>query len=153
MENKTKIEAPEGMQELRITRVFDLPLELLFKAHAEPKLLEQWMGTTVLKLENKQHGSFVFETKHQNQVVFRAHGTIHAFIPQQKIVRTFEMEQTQIGPQLEFLEFEALSEETSRLNMQVIYRSEQHRSLQLQLPFEYGLNRAHEQLQNIMQSL
>ncbi len=39
MERKTKIHAEEGKQELLITREFDLPLELLFNAYAEPGLL------------------------------------------------------------------------------------------------------------------
>ena len=43
MELKTKINADDGKQELIITREFDLPLELLFKAYAEPDIVEQWM--------------------------------------------------------------------------------------------------------------
>jgi uncharacterized protein YndB with AHSA1/START domain len=62
MENKTNITAEDGQQELLITREFALPLELLFKAYVEPDILEQWMGTKVLKLENKKHGSYQFET-------------------------------------------------------------------------------------------
>ena len=62
MEQKTKINAEDGKQELVITREFDLPLELLFKAYVEPEIVEQWMGTKVLKLENKKHGSWQFET-------------------------------------------------------------------------------------------
>ena len=38
MEHKTKIKAEDGKQELVITREFDMPLELLFKAQVEPKL-------------------------------------------------------------------------------------------------------------------
>lgn len=62
MEQKTKIHAEDGKQELLITREFDLSLELLFKAYTEPDVIEQWMGTRVLKLENKEHGSYRFET-------------------------------------------------------------------------------------------
>ena len=62
MERKTKVNAEEGKQELMITREFDLPLELLFKAYAEAEIVEQWMGTKVLKLESKKHGSYQFET-------------------------------------------------------------------------------------------
>ena len=51
MEQTTKISAEEGKQELVITREFELPLELLFKAYVEPDIVEQWMGTKVLKLE------------------------------------------------------------------------------------------------------
>ncbi|MBX2944167.1 MAG: SRPBCC domain-containing protein [Cyclobacteriaceae bacterium] len=153
MEQKTKIIAEEGKQELTITREFDLPLKLLFKAHQEPELLEQWMGTKVLKLESKKHGSYAFETTHNGNVVFRANGTIHEFIPEQKIIRTFEMENTKIGVQLEFLEFEKITDSTSRLTMQVIYRSVEHRAIQLKMPFEYGINMAHNKLQEILSSL
>ena len=62
MEQKTKINAEDGKQDLIITREFDLPLELLFRAHAEPDIVEQVMGTKVLKLESKKHGSYQFET-------------------------------------------------------------------------------------------
>jgi len=58
VERKTKINAEDGKQELVITREFELPLELLFKAYAEADIIEQWMGTKVLKLENKKHGSY-----------------------------------------------------------------------------------------------
>ena len=55
MERKTKVNAGEGKQELFITREFDLPVELLFKAHVDPELVEQWMVSKVLKLESKKH--------------------------------------------------------------------------------------------------
>lgn len=45
MEQKTKINVENGKQELTITREFDLPLELLFRAYIEPEIVEQWMGT------------------------------------------------------------------------------------------------------------
>ena len=78
MERKTNINAEVGKQELVITREFDLPVELLFRAYVEPDIVEQWMGTKVLKLENRPHGSYQFETSHDGNVVFRANGVIHA---------------------------------------------------------------------------
>lgn len=153
MEQKTKINAEEGKQDLIITREFDLPLELLFKAFVEPELVEQWMGTKVLKLENKKHGSYQFETSHKGNVVFKANGAIHEFVPNEKIIRTFEMENMPIGVQLEFLEFEKLTENTSKLNMQIVYKSVAHREQQLKLPFSYGINMAHNQLQEILNKL
>jgi uncharacterized protein YndB with AHSA1/START domain len=121
MEQKTKIKAEDGSQELVITREFDLPLELLFKAYSEPELVEQWMGTKVIKLENKNHGSYQFETSYNGNIVFKANGTIHEFSPNQKIIRTFEMENLPMGVQLEYLEFEKLTDDNSRLTMQIIY--------------------------------
>ena len=73
MERKTKITAEEGQQDLLITREFDLPLKLLFMAYTEPEIVEQWMGTKVLKLENKKYGGWEFETSDPNgNVVFKA---------------------------------------------------------------------------------
>jgi len=154
MERKTKIHAGEGRQDLTITREFDLPLSLLFKAYTEPELVEQWMGNKVLKLENKNHGGYQFEIKdvHGN-ILFSANGVIHQLIPEQKIVRTFEMENAPFPAQLEFLEFEALTDDTSKLTMHVIYRSVETRDQMLQLPFAQGINMAHNRLQHITEKL
>ena len=154
MERKTKINAEDGKQDLVITREFDLPLELLFKAYAEPEIVEQWMGTTVLKLENKKHGGWQFETSGpQGNVVFQANGTYHEFIPNKKITRTFEMENTPFDVQLEFLEFEQLTDDTSKLTMHIVYRSAELRDQMLKLPFAQGINLAHNRLQEIVNKL
>jgi len=154
MEKKTKIKAENDKQELVITREFDLPLELLFKAYAEPEIVEQWMGTKVLKLENKKHGGYEFETSDLNgNVVFKANGTIHEFSINERIIRTFEMENASFAVQLEFLEFEKLTDETSKLTMQIVYKSTDLRDQMLKLPFEYGLNMAHNRLQDIVSKL
>src|SRR6187431_382409 len=117
MELKTKVNAEDGKQELVITRDFDLPVELLFKAYIESEIIEQWMGTKVLKLENKNHGSYQFETTDPKGNKHRFNGVIHEFVPNKKITRTFEIENTPFGIQLEFLEFEKLADNTSKLNM------------------------------------
>ncbi|WP_184549604.1 SRPBCC family protein [Mucilaginibacter sp. FT3.2] len=154
MELKTKINAEEGQQYLTITREFDLPLELLFKAHVEPEIVEQWMGTKVLKLEGKKHGGWQFETTDaKGNVVFRANGVIHEFVLNQKITRTFEMENSPFAVQLEFLEFEQLTDSTSKINMHIVYKSIAHRNQMLQLPFAQGLNMAHNRLQNVVSKL
>ncbi|OIR12795.1 hypothetical protein GALL_58620 [mine drainage metagenome] len=154
MELKTKINAEDSKQDLVITREFDLPLELLFKAYTEPEIIEQWMGTKVLKHENKKHGSYQFETTdNKGNVVFKANGVIHEFSANRKITRTFEMENTPFDVQLEFLEFERLSDDSSKLNMHVVYKSVAHRDQVLKLPFAQGINMAHNRLQDIANKL
>ena len=153
MEPKTKIHAEEGKQELFITREFDLPLDLLFKAYEDPEIVEQWMGTKVLKLENKKHGSYQFETTDPKGNKHGFNGTIHEFSPNQKITRTFEMENSPFGVQLEFLEFEKLTDDTSKLTMHVIYKSGALRDQMLKLPFAQGINMAHNRIQDIVSKL
>ena len=136
MEQKTKINAEDGKQELVITREFDLPVELLFKAYEEPEIVEQWMTSKVVKLESKKHGSYQLEkTDDKGNVVFQANGVIHEFIPNRKITRTFEMANTPFGVQLEVYEFVAQRDQV------------------LQLPFAHGLNWAHNRIQEIVSRL
>ena len=153
MERKTNINAEDGKQELVITREFDLPLELLFKAYVESDIVEQWMGTKVLKLENKKHGSYQFETTDPKGNKHGFNGVIHEVVPNRKITRTFEMEHTPFDVQLEFLEFEKLTHDTSKLNMQVVYKSVALRDKMLQLPFAQGINVAHNRLEDIIKKL
>jgi uncharacterized protein YndB with AHSA1/START domain len=159
MERKTKVKAEDGTQDILITREFDLPVDLLFKAHVEPAIFEEWMsheyGTTkVLKLESKKHGSWEFQTADtQGNVLFQANGVIHEIIPNQKIIRTFEMNNADFDVQLEFLEFERLSDDTSKLTIHSIFKTAALRDRLLKLPFAQGLNMAHNRLQDIVSKL
>ena len=153
MELKTKINALDGQQDLVITREFELSVDLLFKAYVEPEIIEQWMGTKVLKLESKKHGGYQIETNDaKGNVAFRANGVIHEFIPNQKITRTFEMENTPFGVQLEVYEFEKLTDGTSKLTMHVIYESAVQRDQVLKLPFAQGINMAHNRIEEILKT-
>ena len=151
MERKTKVNAEDGKHDLIITREFELPVELLFKAYEDPEIIEQWMGTKVLKLESKKHGSYRIETSDpQGNVAFRANGVIHEFIQNTKITRTFEMENTPFGVQLEVYVFEQLTDETSKLTMHVVYESVAQRDQVLRLPFAQGINMAHNRIEEIL---
>jgi len=149
MERKTKIHAEDGKQELTITREFELPVDLLFRAYVEPEIVEQWMGTKVLKLESSKHGSFQFETTDPAGGKHGFNGVIHEFLPDKKITRTFEMEGTPFETWLEYLEFEPLGNDISKLSMHVVYRSVELRDQMLKLPFAQGISMAHDRLQDV----
>ena len=153
MELKTKVNAEAGKQDLTIRREFDLPVELLFKAYEDPEIVEQWMGTKVLKLEARKHGSYQFETTDPKGNKHGFNGTIHEFAPGRKITRTFEMENSPFGIQLEVHEFEPLTDDTCRLNIHVIYESIAQRDEMLKLPFTQGINMAHNRIQDIFNKL
>jgi hypothetical protein len=63
------------------------------------------------------------------------------------------MENTPFGVQLEFYEFEQLTDDTCKLNMHVIYESVAQRDQVLQLPFAQGINMAHNRIQDIINKL
>lgn len=154
MEHKTKINIEDGKQDMHITREFDLPLDLLFTAYVEPDIIEQWMTSKVVKLENKKHGSYQLQKKDdQGNLLFAANGVIHEFIPNKKITRTFEMENTPFGVQLEVYEFESLTADTSRLNMHVIYESVAQRDEVIKIGMIKGMSMAHDRIQKALNQL
>jgi uncharacterized protein YndB with AHSA1/START domain len=159
MERKTKIHAEDGKHEIVITREFDLPVELLFRAHTDAAIFEEWMTheyatTKVVKWEGKKHGGWRFESRDAaGNLVFGANGSFHEIVPNKKITRTFEMENSPFDVQLDFLEFEQLSEERSKLTIHSIYRSVEIRDQLLKLPFAQGLSMAHDRLQDVLKKL
>ena len=86
-------------------------------------------------------------------MVFQANGVIHEFENNQKITRTFQMENSPFPVQLEFLEFEKLSVDTSKLTMHIIYRTAAYRDQMMQIGFAPGINMAHNRLQQIVSNL
>jgi uncharacterized protein YndB with AHSA1/START domain len=46
----TKIAAKPGKQEILITREFNAPRELVFRAYTDPKLCTRWMGPREVKM-------------------------------------------------------------------------------------------------------
>lgn len=153
MEYKTQVQGETGRQDILVSRIFDLPLESLFRAFVEPDLVAQWMGTKVLKLDAIRHGSYRFETTDPKGNVHRFSGCFHECIPNSHIIRTFEMEDTPFPVQLEFLDFNKLTEESSRLDMLILCKSPTDRDNMLKLPFAQGINWAHNRLQSIANKL
>jgi uncharacterized protein YndB with AHSA1/START domain len=149
MEQKTKIAAEKGKHDLVITRTFELSVEELFLAYTDAELVEQWMGTKVLKLESKKHGSYSFETIDPMGNKHGFNGVIHDYVMNEKITRTFEMENTSFPVQLEYLNFMELGAESSQLSIHIIYKSIEDRDNMLKLPFAFGINMAHNRLQEI----
>jgi uncharacterized protein YndB with AHSA1/START domain len=114
----------------------------------------EWGTTRVLKLENRKYGVWEFQTSDlKGNVVLRANGVFHDFVPNKKITRTFEMENSPFDVQLEFVEFEKLTDDTSKLTIHSVYRSGELRDQMLKLPFAQGLNMAHNRLQEIISKL
>ncbi|MOA57293.1 hypothetical protein D3C78_1814470 [compost metagenome] len=63
------------------------------------------------------------------------------------------MENTPYGIQLEFYEFEPLTDNTCKLSMRVLYESAEQRDQVLKLPFAQGINMAHNRIQEILNKL
>src|SRR5206468_12548956 len=95
--NKTSVMAEQGKQEAFITREFDAPRHLVFKAFTDPKLYVQWLGPRRLKMrlekfEPKSGGAWRYVHVDADGTEYGFHGVNHEVLPPERLIGTFEFE-------------------------------------------------------------
>ena len=93
----TKITAEPGVPQIVITREFDAPRDLVFRAYIEPDLLVQWLGPcnltmTVDRYEPRDGGSWRYVHTDPEGNAHGFHGVFHGTPTPDGIVQTFEYE-------------------------------------------------------------
>jgi uncharacterized protein YndB with AHSA1/START domain len=93
----TNIIAEPGRQEIIVTRVFDAPRELVFKAYTDPRLMTQWWSprkytVEVGKMDVRPGGTWRIDTRDADGNDYWFHGVYHDISPPDRIVQTFEFE-------------------------------------------------------------
>jgi uncharacterized protein YndB with AHSA1/START domain len=88
---------PPGKQEIIMTRTFDAPRALVFKAFTDPDLIPKWWGpastsTIVDKMDVNPGGiwRFINRDAEGNEACF--HGVYHDIVAPERLVYTFEWE-------------------------------------------------------------
>ena len=94
---KTQIIAEPGMPQIIITREFDAPRDLVFRAHTDPELLAQWLGPrdltmTVDHYDVRDGGKWRYVSKDAAGSEYGFHGVFHGTPSPDGIVQTFEFE-------------------------------------------------------------
>jgi uncharacterized protein YndB with AHSA1/START domain len=158
--NPTKITVEPGRQELIITREFDAPRELVFKAFTDPDLYVQWIGprklTTTLEIfEPRNGGSWRYVQTDQDGNKFAFHGVNHEVLPPQRIIGTFEFEGLpETGHVLlQKARFEELPGNRTRLTAQSVFQSVEDRDGTMQSDMEEGVNDSYERLDALLEKL
>ncbi|HEX7975540.1 MAG TPA: SRPBCC family protein [Anaerolineales bacterium] len=156
--NKTIISAEPGKQEIVITREFDAPRELVFKAYTDPKLFVQWWGpreytTTIEKFEPKNNGSWRVIQKDTAGNRYGFHGVYHEVTAPERIIDTFEFEglPEQGHVAMETALFEALPGNRTRVTTQSVFQSVADRDGMIQSGMERGLLDSHARLDEILE--
>ena len=155
-QNRTKITAEPGKQELRIERVFDAPRELVFKAHTDPKLFVQWLGPkkysmTLEKFEPRKGGMWRYTSKGP-EGEFAFHGVYHEVVAPSRMVQTSEFEGFPGHVQLETLTLED-HEGKTRLSVLAVFQSVADRDGLLQNGMEGGLNESYVRLTELLEKM
>ncbi len=158
--NATKITAEPGKHEIFITREFDAPRELVFKAFTDPKLYVQWLGPVSLKMrlgkfEPKNGGSYNYFHKDESGREFGFHGVYHEVLPPERIIDTFEFdalpEKGHVS--LETARFEELPGGRTRLIAQSVFQSVGDRDGMLQSGMEEGMKDSYDRLDELLAKL
>ncbi len=158
--NKTTIIAEPGKQELFITREFDAPRDLVFRAHTDPEFYAQWLGprgltTTFEVFEPVSGGRYRFIQKDKEGNEFAFHGVTHEVTAPERIIGTFEFEGLPEAGHvtLETTRFEALPGGRTRVTSQSVFQSVEDRDGMIQSGMERGVNEGYERLDALLKKI
>jgi uncharacterized protein YndB with AHSA1/START domain len=152
--NKPQIIAEPGRQELFITREFDAPRELVFRAHTDPNLFVQWLGPRGYEMiletfEPVSGGAYRYVHKDPAGNEFAFHGTFHEMSPE-RMVQTFEFEGYPGHVSLDSMTLEELPGNRTRIKIQSVFQSVSDRDGMIQNGMERGVNDGYEKLDALL---
>jgi uncharacterized protein YndB with AHSA1/START domain len=157
MANKTTITAEPGKQEIFVTREFDAPREIVFRAHTDPGLYVQWLGPreltmTLEKFEPRNGGSYRYIHKDHDGNEYAFHGVNHEVLAPERIIGTFEFEGLPEKGHviLGTLKFEELPGNRTKLVSQSVFQSVADRDGMLRSGMERGVNDGYDRLDEIL---
>lgn len=156
--NKTKITAEPGKQEIIITREFDAPRELVFKAYTDPKLYAQWWGpreysNAIERFEPRSGGGWRVIQKDTQGNAYGFHGVYHEVSAPERIIDTFEFEglPERGHVAMETALFEALPGNRTRVTSQSVFQSVADRDGMIQSGMERGVFDSHARLDELLE--
>ncbi|HTX17299.1 MAG TPA: SRPBCC family protein [Bacteroidota bacterium] len=156
----TLFEAEPGKQEVRITREFDAPRELLFRALTEGKYYEQWIGprrlqTKIEILDARSGGRYRYVQDDGAGHQHAFHGVYHEVTFPERIIDTFEYEGLPEKGHvfLETTKLEELPEGRCRLVTQAVYQSVSDRDGMVHAGMEHGVIESHARLAELLEKL
>ena len=157
--NKTTITAEPGKQELFITREFDAPRELVFKAHTDPKLFVQWLGPhgyeMVLKtFEPVSGGRYRYIHKDQDGNEYGFNGTFHE-MSVERMIQAFEFEglPERGHVSLDSMTLDELPGKRTKITIHSVFQSVADRDGMIQSGMERGVREGHERLDGLLEKL
>ena len=150
--NKTVVTAEPGKQELFITREFDAPRELVYRAHTDPEILAQWLGPKDLSVEFEvfepvSGGRWRFLNVDHDGNEYAFHGTFHEVTPT-RVIQTFEFDGLpETGHvSLETMTLEDLPNGRTKLTIHAVYQSVADRDGMVEAGMESGVADGYEKL-------
>ena len=157
VKNKVTVTAEPGKQDLFITREFDAPRELVFKAHIDPKLYVQWLGPhgyemILERFEPRAGGGYRYIHKDKDGNEYSFHGAFHEMTPE-RMTQTFEFEGYPGHVSLDSMTLEDLPGNRTKITIHSVFQSVSDRDGMIQNGMERGVTEGYERLDEILETM
>jgi len=155
--SKLTVVAEPGKQEIFMTRLFDAPRELVFRAYTDPALIGRWWGlrqnkTHIDEMEARPGGRWRFVETDPQGNEFAFHGVYHDVVGPERIVQTFEFEGMPGHVIMETATFEDVGGRT-KMTAQSVFQSVEARDGMVASGMEYGAEQGYQQLDELLATL
>ena len=158
--NETKIIVEPGKQELFITREFEAPRELVFKAWTDGTLITQWLGPKNLTMEidvfePRNGGEYRYTHIAPDGSKYKFRGVYHEVVAPERTIETFEYEGWHERGHVSFetCRFEELPEGRTKLTIQSIFQSVEDRDNMVKAGMERGVREGHTRLDELLERI
>jgi uncharacterized protein YndB with AHSA1/START domain len=153
---KTKVTLPSDL-EILITREFDAPRDVVFKAMTDPRLIPQWWGprkyeTIVDKMDVRPGGAWRFINRGPDGEESAFRGEYREIKAPERIVQTFEWEPMAGHISVETAEFTERDGRTL-LTTRTKFASKEDRDGMIQSGMESGLAETHDRFAELLVKL
>jgi len=140
---------------IRITREFDAPLEKVFRAHVDPKLVAQWLGPRGYEMRIDEYdcrtgGAYRYSHLHGDDE-YRFHGSFHEVRENEYIVQTFAFDGAGDDLALERMWLEDLGDGRTRLTAVSLGTSFESRDAIIASGMEHGLQQSYQRLDELLE--
>jgi len=158
MTNPVTITAPEGVPFIDIERVFDAPVAAVFRAHAEPDLIKQWLGPNGYEMDIERYdftsgGGYRYVHRNPEGQEFAFNGVFHVVRENDFAIQTFEFDGFPDVVSIESLTFEDLGGGRTRLRAHAVYPTVEARDGMVASNMEVGVTEGYERLDKVAASL
>lgn len=151
---ETTITAEPGNSLITITREFDAPRELVFRAHVDPDLLVQWLGPreltmTVDRYEARDGGTYRYIHRNSEGTEFGFRGVFHGDPTPDGLVQTFEFDGAPGHVSLNLITFTQHGDRTE-LRTVASFTSVADRDAILDADMSRGVRDGHDRLEELL---
>jgi uncharacterized protein YndB with AHSA1/START domain len=155
--NNTEVIVEPGRHDIVITRVFDAPPDVVYKALTDPRLVPNWWGprrytTEVERMEVRPGGQWRFVQRDEQGNTFPFKGIYHDAVSPQRLVSTFEWEGMPGHVALDTVTLEEVDGKTKYTSVSV-FQSVADRDGMVQSGMEEGVRETYERLVEVIAGL